>query len=94
VYLLTQVFTERDLSQVQSRRTTVINPTKKIKDLEQKVAFADTFQNRLSAADAYFAINDLENALEKYQRALSESSHKNDFYGNSQLLKVYFKIEN
>ncbi len=93
VYLITQVFSERDVVKVQKDITAIVNPTKKVKDLEQKVIFADTFQNRVNVADAYFEINDIETALEKYQIALTDPSHKSDYYVNSQLIKCFFEKE-
>ncbi|WP_299682964.1 tetratricopeptide repeat protein [uncultured Dokdonia sp.] len=92
VYLVTQVFTKRDAAIVQKEITAVINPTKKVKDLEAKVAFADTFQNRLDLADAYTELNDYENAITNYKKALS-GSHSQDYYTTAQLLKAYYHTQ-
>ncbi len=89
IYLITQVFTQKDVAIVQKEITAVINPTKKVKDLEAKVAFSDTYQNRLDLADAYTEINDLENAIKNYKEALT-GSHSEDYYGTAQLLKAYY----
>ena len=44
IYLITQVFTKRDADKVQKEITAVINPKKKVKDLEKSVNFSDTFK--------------------------------------------------
>jgi len=90
IYLITQVFTKRDVDKVQKELTAVINPTKKVKDLEKKVRFSDTFQNRIDLADSYLEINDIENAIENYNEAMT-SGHQDDFYGNTQLIEALFK---
>ena len=92
IYLITQVFTKRDVEKVQQEITSVINPTAKVKDLEAKVVFSDTFQNRLDLADAYFEIKDYGNAIHHYKEALS-GSHSQDYYGNQQLLKAYYYFD-
>lgn len=92
IYLITQVFTKRDVEKVQQEITSVINPTAKVKDLEAKVAFSDTFQNRLDLADAYFEIKDYGNAIHQYKEALT-GSHSQDYYGNEQLVKAYYHFE-
>ena len=89
IYLITQVFTKRDVAVVQKEVVSIINPTKKVKDLEKKVAFADTFQNRLDLADAYLEIKDFENAIRYYNEAL-KGHHGSDFYGNTKLLEAYY----
>lgn len=92
VYLITQVFTKKDAEIVQQEITAVINPTKKVKDLEAKVAFSDTFQNRVDLADAYSQLKDYEQAITNYKEALSGSHHQ-DYYATSQLLTAYHQTE-
>ncbi len=92
IYLVTQVFTKRDVDKVQQEVTAAINPTKKVQNLEKKVAFSDTFQNRLDLADAYMELNDFANAVSHYETALS-GSHRDDFYGNAQLMQALFSSE-
>jgi hypothetical protein len=92
VYLITQVFTKKDAEIVQQEITAVINPTKKIKDLEAKVAFADTFQSRVDLANAYSEMSDFDNAIINYKEALSGSHHQ-DYYATGQLLEAYYQAE-
>lgn len=84
IYILTQMINKRDVDVVQKELTTIINPTRKVKDLEEKLAFSETFQNKIDLADAYFEIKDYNNAITHYKSAL-EGFHKNDFYALSQL---------
>lgn len=92
IYLITQVFSKQGVKKVQTNVTTVINPTKKVRTLEQKVEFADTFQNRLDLADAYLELKDYGTAISAYKVALS-GSETNDFYGNTQLIEAFFASE-
>lgn len=90
IYLITQVFTKNDANKVQKEITAVLNPTKKIKDLEKKVSFSDTFKNRSDLADAYFELGDFKSAITHYKAALNGSHHL-DFHANSQLLQSYYQ---
>ncbi|MEP2936965.1 MAG: hypothetical protein ABJM06_01125 [Gilvibacter sp.] len=89
VYLLTQALNKSDVEKIQQDVTTIINPTKRISDLEAAVKFSDTYQNRVALADALFENSDWDNALTHYNAAL-EGNFKTDFYLNSKLLETYF----
>ncbi len=91
IYLITQVFTKRDVNKIQNQITSVINPTKKISDLQKQVDFSDTFKNRVDLADEFANIGDHNNAIENYLKALT-GSHSNDYHVNSQILKCYYEI--
>ena len=60
LYLFTQVFNKNDLEKFSEELVTIIVPSKKVKDAEKKLAFAETFQNRVSLADAHFENGDYE----------------------------------
>ncbi len=91
IYIITQVFNKNDVEKIQSELTTIINPTKKIADLEAQLKFSETFQNRVNLADAYFEIKDFSNASKHYQ-ALLVDNFKNDFYVVKQLIASYFEL--
>lgn len=91
IYIVTQVFNKRDVDKIQDEITTIINPTKKIKDLEAQLKFSETFQNRVNLADAYFENNDFMNASIHYQAALKDN-FKNDFYVIKQLIASFFEL--
>lgn len=92
IYLISKVYNKRDAEIIQNEITTIINPTKKINDLQKKLDFSETFKNRVDLADAYFEMNDFRNALNHYETSI-ESSFKNDFYVLKQLIKTSFGLE-
>lgn len=93
IYLLTQVINQRDVTNSIEEISTIINPTKKIKDLEKVLEFSQTFQNRINLADAYSQNKDYNNAILQYETAL-ESNFKDDPFTLNKLIKCYFKINN
>lgn len=92
IYLITQVFNKRDLQQAQDSVTKIINPTKKITELQQKVQFANTHDNQVQLADAFFEIRDYNNAITHYENSLDGLFQK-DEYAHRQLVKSYYFIE-
>lgn len=92
IYLLTQVVNKREVANITEEIATIINPTKKIKDLEQELNFSNTFQNRINLADAYKEIKDYKNAIFNYEEAL-KSNFKNDPFTLNKLIKCYFEIK-
>lgn len=92
IYLITQVYNKRDAEKITSEITHIINPTKKVKDLEKRLQFSESYQNRVNLADAYLEIKDYNNAIPHYLEALEDSS-QNDFYVIKQLIEAYFNIE-
>jgi hypothetical protein len=89
IYLFTQVLNKRDVANITEEINTIINPTKKIKDLEQQLKFSSTFQNRVNLADAYAENKDFKNAIFHYEKAL-KGSFKNDIHTINKLIKSYF----
>ncbi|MCL6294285.1 hypothetical protein [Jejuia spongiicola] len=92
IYLITQVYNKRDAEKITSEITHIINPTKKIKDLEKQLKFSDSYQNRVNLADAHLENKDFNNAISNYLEAL-EGNMQNDFYVIKQLIEAYFNIE-
>lgn len=92
IYVVTQIFNKSDVAVVQKEITAVINPTKKILDLEKKVAFADTYQHRIELADALLEQKNYPSAEAQYNKTLV-GSNTNDYHGNSQLLAALFAQE-
>lgn len=92
IYLITQVYNKRDAEKITNEITHIINPTKKIKDLEKQLQFSESYQNRVNLADAFLEIKDYNSALPHYLEALKDSS-QNDFYVSSKLVEVYFLAE-
>jgi len=93
IYIITQVYSKQDVEKVQSDLTSIINPTKKVKDLEKQLKFSETFQNKVNLADALVEIGDFANAVTHYENSL-EGTFKNDFYVIQNLIVCYSKLEN
>lgn len=93
IYLFTQVINKQDISSITQEITTIINPTKKIKDLEKELAFSNTFQNKVNLANAYHENKDYTNAILYYEKAL-EGNFKNDPYTINKLVHCYFETAN
>lgn len=92
VYIFTQVYSKDDSEKIQEEITTVLNPTKKIKNLEARVKFLDSYTNRIDLADAYFQIKDYTNAFLNYKKTL-EDKVQDDLYTRQQLILCYFNLE-
>ncbi|MEP5339881.1 MAG: hypothetical protein ABJL44_17545 [Algibacter sp.] len=92
IYLITQIYNKRDAEKIQDGIVSIINPTKKVKDLEKRLQFSETYQNRVDLADAYLEIKDFDNAIKHYLEAL-EDDFENDLYVIKQLMEAYFKAE-
>lgn len=93
IYLVTQVYNKRDAEAIQNEIATIINPSKRVKDLHKRLEFSDTFKNRVDLADAYFEIKDYNSAITHYKSALKDYSDS-DFYVYKALIDVYSKVEN
>ncbi|WP_046743568.1 hypothetical protein [Kordia zhangzhouensis] len=87
IYLITQVFNKADIEKVTDEIATAIIPSKKVKDAEKRLAFADTFQNRVALADAHFENGNFEEASTHYNAVL-KGNFQNDFYVISQLINA------
>lgn len=76
IYFITQVYNKRDAEKISNEIAHVINPTKKVKDLEKRLEFSESYQNRVNLADAYIEIKDYNNAIPHYLEALEDKSQK------------------
>ncbi|GGD26485.1 tetratricopeptide repeat protein [Hyunsoonleella pacifica] len=92
IYFITQVYNKKDAEKITSEITQIINPTKKIRDLEKQLAFSESYQNRVNLADAYLENKDYQNAIKHYKEAL-EGNSQNDFYVIKNMIEAYHLIE-
>ena len=92
IYILLRVLNKRDIDKIQNELESVINPTKKINDLEKRLQFSDSFQNKVDLADAYLENKDYKNAIINYEKSL-EDNFQNDFYVMKRLVESFFEIE-
>ncbi len=91
-YLLTQVYNKRDAEKLTGEITHIINPTKKIKDLEKQLKFSESYQNRVNLADAYLEIKDYDHAILHYKEALDDGFNTN-FYVIKNLITCYYNTK-
>lgn len=89
IYLFVNVIQKRDIDKVQQGLTAVINPTKKIKDLESRLKFSETFENQVALADAHLEAENFENAITNYKASLKDVFSE-DFYVISKLQEAYY----
>ncbi|WP_179351704.1 hypothetical protein [Winogradskyella vidalii] len=93
LYIITQVYNRNDTQKIQEEITTVLNPTKRIKDLEAKLKFTDTYANRIDLADAYYANKDFEKAVVNYNITL-EDTVQDALYARQKLILSHFQLGN
>jgi len=91
IYLFSEVFTRTEVDNIQSNLSAIVNPTGKIRELEERLKFTDTFQNRVLLADAYLASGNTDKAIELYESCLS--SDLPDHHVPMQLMLCYFEKE-
>jgi len=87
-----QVFSKSDANKIQTELTAIINPTKKTKDLEDKLEFSDTYTNRINLADACFQNADYQKAIENYEQTLLDKV-QDPTYAQQQLVLCYFQLK-
>ena len=90
IYIFTEMFTRKEIQQVQSGVGAVFNPSGKIKTLQEKLRFADTFNNRMALADAYLDAGQVDKAIELYEKSLTGTFVGNE-QANMQLIIAYFE---
>lgn len=88
-YLFVNLILKRDVDKVQKNSTSVIQPTKKITELEKKFNFAESFGNQVALADAYLEADHYEKAIEHYEASLKDV-FQNDFDTLSKLEEAYY----
>ncbi|TYC16224.1 hypothetical protein ES677_03365 [Bizionia gelidisalsuginis] len=93
IYLITQVYNKRDGERIQEGITAVLTPSKKVKDLEKKLEFSETYLNRINLAEAYFEMKDFENAITHYKIAL-EDKGQNNLFVIKKLIAGYYQTNN
>ena len=87
-YFFSEIVNKRDLGDIQSGLGTLLNPTGRIRRLENNLRFSDTFNNRVMLADAYMGIGRVDEAIELYTSSLTGAFTEND-YVFRQLISAY-----
>ena len=88
IYFFSEILTRSQLRNFQSGFGEMISPSGSIKKLEDNLRFSDTFQNRVSLADAYFMNRQYDKAVELYESSLKGVFSENE-YVLAQLVMVY-----
>ncbi|WP_296385300.1 hypothetical protein [Winogradskyella sp.] len=91
-YFIINIYNRRDAEKIQSEITSIINPTRKIRDLEKKLKFSDSYSNRIELADAYVDNGDMPNAIVNYKYTLKDID-QSDLYARQRLVLCYFQLE-
>lgn len=92
IYIIMNVYNKKDVENIQSDITHAINPTKRIRDLEKKLHFSDTYTNRIALADAYVQSKDFNNAILHYKNTLKDKT-QDHLYSYQQLILCNFQID-
>jgi hypothetical protein len=88
-YIFTEIYTGRELQNLQSGIGSVLNPSGRISRLEENLRFADTFNNRVTLADAYLGAGQTDRAIEIYESSLTGAFTENE-HVLMQLINAYF----
>lgn len=88
IYFFSEILTRSQIRNFQSGFGEMISPSGSIKKLEDNLRFSDTFQNRVSLADAYLMNRQDEKAIELYESSLTGVFSENE-YVLAQLIKAY-----
>jgi len=89
-YMFTEMFSGRDIQQVQSGMGAVFNPSGRIKKLEEQLRFSDTFNNKVALADAYLAAGQMDKAIYLYESSLTGAFTENE-HVLMQLINAYYE---
>jgi hypothetical protein len=88
IYFFSEILTRSQIRNFQSGFGEIISPSGSIKKLEDNLRFSDTFQNRISLADAYLMNGRYEKAIELYESSLNGVFSENE-YVLAQLVLAY-----
>jgi hypothetical protein len=92
VYICTEIIKRRHVNSIQSGVINIVNPSGRIKELEKKFNFSDTFATRTALADAYLESGMHEKAIELYEPALNGLFSNNEHVVN-QLILAYYHVK-
>jgi len=92
IYIFSEMRPGRNLAASKIDLSAVINPSAKLKKLEDNLKFTDTFDNKIKLADAYLAAGQTDKAIELYEKSLAGAFAENE-HGIAQLATAYFQKE-
>jgi hypothetical protein len=77
-YLYLEVLPSRRISAPKLDITAVLNPSGKLKKLEDELKFTDTFSNKIKLADAYLETGHVDKAVALYESSLTGAFSENE----------------
>jgi len=89
-YVFTEMFTRKEMEQVQTGVGSIFNPSGNIRKLKDNLRFRDTFDNRIALADAYLNAGQIDSAIDLYEQSLTGTFSEHE-QGNMQLVRAYFE---
>lgn len=89
LYIFMNIINKQVTDKVKDNIISVINPTKKIADLEKKLQFSSTFENQVTFVDAYLEAKIFDKAIENYESFLKDV-FINDHYAMTKLVEAYY----
>ena len=92
IYFFSEILTRSQMRNFQSGFGEMISPSGSIKKLEDNLRFSNTFQNRVSLADAYLRNRQYEKAIELYESSLTGVFEENE-YALAQLALAYYEVK-
>jgi hypothetical protein len=92
IYFFSEILTRSQMRNIQSGFGEMISPSSSIKKLEDNLRFSDTFQNRVSLADAYLKNRQYDKAIEMYESSLTGVFAENE-YALAQLAIAYYEVK-
>lgn len=92
IYLFTQIINKRNIENITDNFISIINPKKKIRDLEKQLSFSNTFQNNINLANAHKENQDYLKAISYYENAMvgKFKDHPGTIY---KIIKCYFQLK-
>lgn len=91
VYLFSEVFSGNEIKQAGNSVGCIFVPAAKISKLEKELMFSDTFNNRVTLADAYLAGGNIDKAIDLYENSLTGAFVENEHVLTQLILAYYAK---
>jgi len=91
IYLYSEVINKNDITNLQTGVASIVNPGGRIKDLEARFKFSETFTNRVALANAYLENKMYEKAIALYEPALTGVFNESEDVIHN-LIKAYHQM--
>lgn len=92
VYLFMHILSSDNLKGIANSVDSILNPTKKIEELEKKLAFSETYQNLIDLADEHTINKNFDKAIPYYEKALN-GNYQNNSHTINKAIKCYFELK-